>query len=111
AEGFGEVLPLGQGKNAGGKRDSIADHDYTPIVNGVVREKNSFQHLGRGLAIDDYPGLDHLLKLDGLLNGDDCSDADFSHSFDRLNDDLNVLALFPDSVEQRKIAKLGKHTP
>src|SRR5688500_7639477 len=44
AQGFAEVLALGERENAGGESNAVAFEDDTAVVKGVIREENGFEH-------------------------------------------------------------------
>ena len=73
-------------------------------MDGVIRKKDGFEHFRAGLAIDDNPGFDGLLKLDRLLDGDESADADIGQALDCLNDDFDIFALLMGGRKQVEIA-------
>ena len=102
-------VPLRQRKNARGVGDAVALDDDAAVMNGVVREKNRLQHFRRGVAIHLDAGLDGLLQLDGLLDGDERADFHVGQAFDGLDDDLDAFALFARGGEERQVAQFGQH--
>jgi hypothetical protein len=72
-------------------------------------KENRLQHFRRGVAIHRHAGLDGLLQLDGLLDGDERADFHLGQAFDGLDDDLDAFALFARGGEQRQVAQLGQH--
>src|SRR5208283_1661497 len=75
----------------------------------VVGKENRLQHFRRGVAIHPDAGLDGFLKLDGLFDGDERADFHFGQPLDRLDDDLDALALFADAGKERQVAEFGQH--
>ena len=73
-------------------------------MDGVIGKKDSFEHFRAGLAIDDNSGFNRLLKLDGLLDGNQSADTDVGQAFDRLNDDFDIFALLVGGSKQVEIA-------
>src|SRR5262245_25778731 len=108
-EGLIQVLALSERENAGGESDPVTGENDTAIMNGVVRKKNRLQHFRCRFAIDYDSGLDDVLKLNALLNGDDRANAHFGHPFHRLNDDFDIFALLASRIEERQIPQLRKH--
>ncbi len=109
AEGGIQIFTLSERENAGGVGDAISLDDDAAIVDGIVGEKDGFEHFRSCLAIHDDSGFGGLLKLNGLLDGDKGADADFRETFYGLNDDFDGFALFLDGVEKGMGAKLSEN--
>jgi hypothetical protein len=108
-EGFAEVLTLGEWENAGGIGDPVPFDNDSPIMNGIVREEDGFEHFGRGFAVHENAGLNGFLELDGLLDGQQGPDADLREALDGLNNDFDIFALFVSGGEQGEVAQFGEH--
>ena len=78
-------------------------------MDGVIREKDGLQHLGRRFAIYQQPRFDRLLQADGLFHCDQGADSDVGQALDGLDDDFDILALFVGGREERQVAQLGQH--
>src|SRR5947207_7451215 len=99
--GFVQNLPAVEGKNASRVPNPVPFNDHPSIVNGIVWEKNRFQHFGGGDAIDGNAGLDRFLELDGLLDGNQGANAHIGQTLDRLDYNFDVLQLFMGSLVER----------
>ncbi len=108
AEGFVQVLAAREGKNAGRGNDAVSSDDHAAVVDGIVRKENCFQHLGRGHAVDGDARLNGLLKLEGLLDGDERADAHVGEAFDGLDDHFDVFPLFVRGLEEVEVPQLGQ---
>ena len=104
AEGFVQVLPPRQWKDASGVGDAVALDDHSAVVDGVVGEEDGFEHFGRGFAIHNQARFDGFAQLDGLFDCDQRPDAHIGQALDGLNDDLDVLALLMGRGEERQVA-------
>ena len=102
-------VPLRQRKNARRVGDAVALHDDAAVVDRVVREENGLEHFRRRVAIHLDAGLDGLLQLDGLLDGDERADFHIREPLDGLDDDLDAFALFARAGEERQVAQLAEH--
>src|SRR5258707_3908938 len=109
AERLIQILALSERENAGSVGDAVTFENNSAVVNGIIWKENGFQHLGRGLAINENAGFDGFEQIDGLLDGDEGTDADIGKALDGLDDYLNVLALLMCGGEERQIAQFGQH--
>jgi len=68
-------------------------NNHAAVMDGIVGKENRLQHFRRRQAANGDAGLDGILQLNGLLDGDERADADIGQAFRRLDDDFDVFTL------------------
>jgi len=109
ADGFVQIGTLRQRKDTSGIGDTIALDDDAAVMNRVIGKENSLQHFRRGLTIDDDAGLDRLVEINGLLNGNQRPDPHVGQPFAGAHDDFDVFALLVRGREEWQVAQFAEH--